>query len=217
RIEDDGPGIKPEHLKQIFDPFFTTKAVGQGTGLGLSICHGIIKEHGGTIAATSTPGQGTVFTIDLPVIAGKEAPVEEKRPAGRPSGPATILVVDDEVAIRELVHDILSARGHSVDAVETGAQALEALKSRKYDLLVSDLKMPEMSGQDLYARIKIEQPEFASRVLFTSGDTVSNETQSFLEETGRPYLLKPFEVQDLIEQVERIVSSGGPDSAAARN
>ena len=215
-VEDDGPGIRPEHLKQIFDPFFTTKAVGKGTGLGLSICHGIIREHGGSITATSTPGKGTVFTIDLPVVAGAEVRSEKRRAAAARIDPAAILVVDDEVSIRELIRDALSIRGHAVDAVESAERALEAIEARRYDLVVSDLKMPGMSGQELFARIQADDPDLARRILFITGDSVSVETQSFLEGSGRPFFLKPFKVQDMIDQAERLVAaarSSGPAAA----
>jgi len=207
-VGDDGPGMTTEVLGKIFDPFFTTKGVGKGTGLGLSICDGIIKEHGGSIEATSTPGVGTLFTIELPVVAGRQIAPKAKRAAPRPTAPATILVVDDEVSIRELVRDTLETRGHTVDVAESGEKALEAIAAKRYDLLVSDLKMPEMSGQELYARVQAEHPDLAKRVLFTSGDTVSLETKAFLERVGRPFLLKPFQVADLVEEVERILAPG---------
>ncbi|HEX9428557.1 MAG TPA: ATP-binding protein, partial [Candidatus Polarisedimenticolia bacterium] len=207
---DDGPGIKPEVLKQIFDPFFTTKTVGQGTGLGLSICKAIIREHGGTIGAASTVGQGTTFTIDLPVVAGKETKVEMRRKAPLPLSPSTILVVDDELSMRELIRDALTARGHTVDAVENGLLALQAINSRRYDLVVSDLKMPGMSGQELFARLRSDAPDLIARIIFTSGDSVSPETRNFLESSGRPYLLKPFEVNDMVEEAEKVAAGKGP-------
>ncbi len=209
-LEDDGPGIKPEHLKQIFDPFFTTKTVGKGTGLGLSICKAIVREHGGSITATSTVDRGTTFTIDLPVVVGKETKVEAKRRAPLPISPSTILVVDDESSMRELIRDALTARGHTVDAVENGLLALQAIKSRRYDLVVSDLKMPGMSGQELFARLRTDAPELVARIIFTSGDSVSPETRNFLEGSGRPYLLKPFEVTDMVAEAEKVAAGQDP-------
>jgi PAS domain S-box-containing protein len=217
RIEDDGPGIAPEHLKQIFEPFFTTKKVGKGTGLGLSICFGIIRDHGGTIAAESTLGRGTTFRISLPLVAtvAKEAePEEVLRPAAPAVPPATILVVDDEMSTRELIRETLIIRGHTVDAVESGPLALAALGAKRYDLVVSDLKMPEMTGQELFARVGKDDPGLAARFIFTSGDTVSPVTRSFLEGSGRPYLLKPFQVRDLVAEVEKALAL---HSGASRN
>jgi signal transduction histidine kinase/ActR/RegA family two-component response regulator len=203
--EDDGPGITPDNLKKIFDPFFTTKAVGKGTGLGLSICHGIIKEHGGTITANSTVGQGTVFSIELPIATGPEIVAQVRRSAAPKARPATILVVDDELAIREMIRDALEQHKHVVDVVESGQAALDAIKKKTYDVILSDMKMPEMDGQELFSRISSDHPELVPRIIFTSGDTVSVETRSFFERSGRPYILKPFKITDLTDSVERLI------------
>ncbi|HXH28746.1 MAG TPA: ATP-binding protein, partial [Candidatus Polarisedimenticolia bacterium] len=215
-IQDDGPGIKADHLKQIFDPFFTTKPVGKGTGLGLSICLGIIKEHGGAIEARSPAGGGTVFTIRLPVLEGPEMRVVETttRPAAPPAPPSTILVVDDEASMRELAVDVLATQGHRVEAVESGEKALQAIAAGRYDAIVSDLKMPGIDGQELYRRLQSSHADLARRILFTSGDTVSPDTRSFLERCGRPYLLKPFRVEDLVEQVRKLLMESAPASPA---
>jgi nitrogen-specific signal transduction histidine kinase/GAF domain-containing protein/CheY-like chemotaxis protein len=204
-LADDGPGIAPQNIKKIFDPFFTTKPIGKGTGLGLSICHGIIKEHGGTISAASTAGQGTTFTIELPVVSAPERRSEAAPAAARKVAPGRILVVDDELNMREVIADALAVRGHSVDAVEGGQAALEAIRRGPYEVVISDLKMPEMDGQELYARLQKENPDLARRVIFTSGDSMSPETRAFLEGSGRPYLFKPFKVVDMVEQVEKLL------------
>ncbi|MCZ6696734.1 MAG: hybrid sensor histidine kinase/response regulator, partial [Acidobacteria bacterium] len=212
-FEDDGPGISPGHLKKVFDPFFTTKPVGKGTGLGLSICHGIIKEHGGTIGTTSVAGAGTTFTIDLPIATGPEIRAEVRRSAAAAKAPpSTIRIVDDELAIREMMRDAFEDRGHKVDTAESGLAALEAIKSKAYDAIVSDMKMPEMDGQELFVRLMEEMPDTASRILFTSGDTVSADTRGFFESSGRPYIMKPFKVTDLIEAVERILLAAASKS-----
>jgi two-component system NtrC family sensor kinase len=208
-IQDDGPGIAPANLKKVFDPFFTTKPVGKGTGLGLSICDGIIKEHGGTISVASALGQGTTFTIELPVVSGPARRAEAPRPPALTAPPSRILVVDDESAIRELLQDAFEGRGHSVRAVDSGLSALEALHGGQYDLIVSDLKMPEMDGQELYARLTADSPHLLSRLVFISGDTMSAETRAFLERVGRPYLLKPFTVQDMVEMADRLLLAAG--------
>jgi len=206
-FEDDGPGIAPANLKKIFDPFFTTKPVGKGTGLGLSICHGILKEHGGTIDATSAVGKGTTFIIELPIVTGVAARVEAERPAADKVEPGRVLVVDDELFIRELVQDVLAGRGHLVEVVDGGVAALEKIKAGPYDLIISDLKMPELDGQELFARIKADHPDLALRVIFISGDTVSSETQAFLDAAGQPYVLKPFKVKDLVEEAEGLMEA----------
>ncbi|MFQ5876427.1 MAG: ATP-binding protein [Acidobacteriota bacterium] len=214
-IRDDGPGIHPDTLKKIFDPFFTTKPIGKGTGLGLSICHGIIKEHNGKISVASAVGEGTTFTIELPLVSGPEAREEARRAAVERAPAATILVVDDEPSIRDMIEDALAGRGHTVVTVDGGQAALEALAARPYDLIVSDLKMPEMDGQELYERLREGYPRLAENIIFTSGDTVSAETRAFFEKTGRAYLLKPFRVQDLILEVEKHLPRGGRPRGAA--
>ncbi|MBI4169545.1 MAG: response regulator [Acidobacteria bacterium] len=211
-VQDEGPGIQPGNLKKVFDPFFTTKPVGRGTGLGLSICHGIIKEVGGTISVSSSVGQGTVFTVELPVVSGPERRAEARPPSDIKAPPSRILVVDDEITIRELMHDALEDRGHTVEVVDSGLAALEALREKTYDLIVSDLKMPEMDGQELFARLTADSPHLLPRLIFTSGDTMSAETRSFLDRAGRPYLLKPFKMQDMVELADKILlAASRPD------
>ena len=218
-IRDDGPGIAPGLIQKIFDPFFTTKPVGQGTGLGLSICQGILKEHGGTIEAASQPGEGTMFSVALPVVEGAPARPETEPLPERRVEPGAVLVVDDEPFIRDLVDFLLSGRGHTVDAADGGLAALEKIRSRAYDLVVSDLKMPELDGRELFARIKTEHPDLARKVLFISGDTVSTDTQAFLADAGQPYVLKPFRANDLIREAELLLEAtrrrGGAVGGAA--
>ena len=129
-ITDDGPGIRPEHLKRVFDPFFTTKEVGKGTDLGLSICYGIIKQHGGDLWAGSIPGKGASFFIELP-ITGSEA--DGHRPeevlATMVAAPAKrVLVVDDEQEVRSVLARVLTEEGHMVELADGGEQALELLE-----------------------------------------------------------------------------------------
>jgi signal transduction histidine kinase len=206
-VADNGSGISHEHLPRIFDPFFTTKEVGRGTGLGLSICYGIVQEHGGDIRVDSVPGSGTTFTIDLPVVAagqagtGPEAAIQEA--LGPPAHKGRVLLVDDEASILEVIGDILRLDGHDVAAETNGAAALQRIRRERFDVIVSDLKMPGMSGQDLFARLSDIDPALARRLVFTTGDLASPDTLRFLEKTGNPYLQKPFD----LNAVRRIVRS----------
>lgn len=155
-IEDTGGGI-PGHLRdRIFDPFFTTKGP-QSTGLGLSVSYGIINRHHGTITADSVEGKGTTFTIKLPVT--EKAVREEDRPEkvipiqGRQKK-ARILVIDDEADVRELLRDILSDAGHEVDIACNGSEGIEMFKKQSYDLVLTDLGMPVMSGWEVAEKVK---------------------------------------------------------------
>ncbi len=210
-IEDNGPGIAEENLNRLFDPFFTTKDVGQGTGLGLSICYGIVKEHQGRVWARNAPGGGAVFTVELPIrgpAPGSEMPAPEVERPGPSSGRrGNILVVDDEASIVEILYEILKADGHRVDTAPNGRVAMRKIESQTYDLIISDLKMPGMSGQDLYRKIQELKPEMSARVIFATGDVVGAGTQDFLERVGNPCLQKPFEIDTLRQIVNAALSA----------
>ncbi len=211
-IEDNGPGIAPENLGRIFDPFFTTKEVGQGTGLGLSICYGIIQEHKGQITARNAPSGGAIFSVELPVIVPQEPPAEEPPPArsAAQTDPAhacparNILVVDDELAIIDVLYQVLRMDGHRVDTALNGQVALRKIQKDRYDLIISDLKMPGMGGQELYQRVREMDLDLSRRIIFSTGDTVSTDTRDFLEKSGNSYLQKPFDM-DTIRRVVRTV------------
>lgn len=157
-VQDDGPGIPKHKLSRIFDPFFTSCSDNRGTGLGLPICHGIVKEHGGHIWAESTPGNGVTFYIELPVV-----PVSEDRaPSTAPtlttgsSAAGHILLIDDDLAVQKVISRALERKGYHVDAIDNGKDALDKLRRSDllpnivYDLIICDLRMPEMSGLEFY-------------------------------------------------------------------
>ena len=206
---DDGPGIARENLGKIFDPFFTTKQAGEGTGLGLSLCHGIITEHNGQIYAESEPGKGTTFIIELPAVA-EEKEEELTGPADEPvkTAGARILVVDDEPTVLEFLSHLLAAEGHQVDTVDNSSDALEMIKSRRYSLILSDIKLPDMSGIELYQHIKKIAPSLTRRVVFITGDVTGSDTRKFLTENKAPYITKPFDIKQLKEELNRILNRG---------
>lgn len=216
-VQDDGPGIAPELLPRIFDPFFTTKPVGEGTGLGMAVCHGIINEHGGNIWVESVPGQGATFFVELPVVRpqilgpavrpeGPEAPASQ-RANGRSGRRARILLIDDEVDLLDVLIRALQIEGYQVDAVSNGEAALDRLNQNGYDLILCDVRMPGLSGLEIYEQMQGRFPELARRLVFITGDTVSPHTRRFLDETGAPYLDKPFELEDLIARVPVMLDS----------
>ena len=201
-IKDNGPGIPAENITKIFDPFFTTKEVGKGTGLGLSICYGIVQEHGGKLRVSSKPGQGATFTIELPAITVASEAAETEAETVLPSlSPRNILVVDDEEFISEIVRGVLEREGHRVITASNGAAALSLLDSGDYDLILSDIKMPELSGYALYEEVRNRDKELANRMIFMTGDMVNNETNEFLQRTGNQYIPKPFAVDELLRSV----------------
>jgi len=205
-IRDSGPGIPEENLPRIFDPFFTTKEVGQGTGLGLSLCYGILEEHHGRIAARNDPGGGAVFTVEIPILPCDVPEQTLARPAAASAktmdaAVRNILVVDDEVTIVDILYEVLKSDGYRVDTALSGTVALKKLEKERYDLIISDLKMPGMSGQELYDRIRVLDRTLARKIIFSTGDVVSDETRTFLEACGNAYLQKPFEIETIRQVV----------------
>ena len=205
-FQDDGPGIDDETLRRIFDPFFTTKEVGEGTGLGLTICYGIIDEHNGRIWAESQPGRGATFIIELPVVAGLPRAADPEAELEQSVKGRSILVVDDEESIQRLLGSVLQMDNHLVDTASNGREALERIAERTYDLVITDIKMPDMGGRELFEQLVKQDPRLAARTIFITGDTVSPDTRSFLQQVNNPVLAKPFRVRDVRETIERILS-----------
>ncbi len=165
-VRDTGTGIEESVRERLFEPFFTTKDVGKGTGLGLSVVEGVVVENGGHLKVDSTVGKGTSFHIYFPVATGvvesKTAPSDyELHNSG------TILLVEDELEVRRLMTEVLEGYGHHVVPAASGAEALSRLESTRFDLLITDVKMPVMSGLELAARVAREWPQ--TRLLFVSG------------------------------------------------
>lgn len=209
-FEDDGPGIPLTVLPRIFDPFFTTKEVGKGTGLGLSIAYGYVAEHGGQIWAENNPPprKGCTFYVELPAV--PKEPGQEEIPEvihQKPfPEPARILIVEDEPTVAELYARVLADLGHRVEVATEGQQALQRLRTESFDLVVSDVKMPGMDGVEFYEALKATHPDLAERVLFITGDTVSGKTRRFLEESHKPHLPKPVDLDRLEDWVNRLLS-----------
>ncbi len=172
-IADSGSGIPPAVRARIFEPFFTTKPVGQGTGLGLSLCRGIVESHGGSIEVESEVGKGTILTIMLPITAPERAPEARVLDPIASRLPKRILIVDDEPDVTDLLADILAGDGHQVDKAGNGAIALQKLMKTPYDVILSDLRMPELDGPGLHRVVQRRDAGLARRFVFISGDTRS--------------------------------------------
>jgi two-component system NtrC family sensor kinase len=192
-VADNGPGMAPQVLSRIFDPFFTTKAVGSGTGLGLSLVFGIVDKHGGSIRAESAPGQGAVFVVELPLSEQRSAPEVDPQSAAVVEG--TILIVEDEFDVRLILGRALAQVGYHVEAVESAEAAIAELAANCYDLVITDMRMPGMSGRELFEQVRATQPDL--RWVFVTGDTMIVSSETFLKQTGVPFLPKPFSLEEL--------------------
>jgi len=205
-IADNGPGVSPEVRRRLFEPFFTTKRPQNGTGLGLAISRQVADECGGRLILDEgyTAGakfdlvlpvyQGTAMAAAMPAIEPFTVPPEEivQRPTG-----ARVLLVDDEMDLVDLVTRVLADDGHVVEHALGGREALQRLANEEYDLVLLDMRMPGLSGQDVYRVIEQDYPGLVHRVILTTGDTVCSPISAWLEDAGCPVLEKPFDVAQL--------------------
>lgn len=205
RVSDDGAGMSDAVLGRLFEPFFTTKPIGQGTGLGLAVVHGIVEQSGGSIDVASAPGKGSTFTIDLPP---DEAALETDSSSAGPLADdrvATILVVEDDSAVRMLARRVLERRGHRVVEAEDGVAGLDALADlASLDLILTDLTMPRMGGIAMAARISELRPDVP--VIFMSGYGESALAQDGVLDPSIRLLSKPFAIDDLAGIVHRTLA-----------
>lgn len=208
-ISDTGVGIPAEILDKIFDPFFTTKEAGKGTGLGLSIVYGIIKNHNGFINCYSEVGKGTTFKIYFPALLSEEMAQRYKEenshlPKGRNE---TILVVDDEKNVLDLLEDTLSKANYKVIKAESGEECLEICTHTKgIDLIILDLNMPGMGG--LRCLKELKAMGIGKKVIIASGYALNGEIKSQIEPQGLPYLMKPFDFPTLLKTIRKVLDEG---------
>jgi signal transduction histidine kinase len=216
-VSDTGLGIQREHLERIFDPFFTTKPVGVGTGLGLAICHRIVSELGGLIEVESDVGRGTLFRLVLPAARDSQS---VKATTVRPiSGhKVRVLVVDDEPAMARALQR--SLREHmEVIALTSGSDAIRRiLAGDRYEVILSDVMMPEVSGMELYDRLMVIAPDQAQRIIFVTGGAFTTSAREFLDRVPNPRIEKPVEATNLLAIVAGLVSpQGGADREMRRD
>ncbi len=206
-VTDNGVGMSRQTLSHIFEPFYTTKASGAGTGLGLSTVYGIVKQSGGYIWVNSEPGKGSTFKVYLPLVeeAG-EATVQTKTEPTQERGSETVLLVEDEEAVRDLIEAVLMANGYRVIAAADPKSALARLASCKQEIhmLLTDVVMPGMSGRELAAQVCARFPGI--RVLFMSGYSDNVITTEGMLEKGLAFLQKPFSPSALIQKVHEVLS-----------
>jgi two-component system, cell cycle sensor histidine kinase and response regulator CckA len=209
---DDGAGIPPENLGRIFDPFFSTKRPGGGGGLGLTLCLAVVKEHGGTIQVESTPGAGATFHVLLPISQGAIPLVAPPAPAAQKSLPGgealqghTVLVVDDEEGIREVVQEGLSLRGMTVEAVESSEAALSYLGSNDCEIIVCDFNLPGMSGDQFSKQVRAQHRDSPPRFVFMTGELLEAEAFDRFRAEGARLLQKPFHVSALADLLAELL------------
>lgn len=203
RVADTGGGIAPDYLPHIFEPFFTTKDVGKGTGLGLATVFGIVQQHNGWIKAESELGRGTEFEIYLPRLA-QEAPAQSEPNPETPTsgGSETILLVEDENPVRELMHELLSQQGYKIHEAASGREALNLWPNLRnsVDLLVTDMVMPGgVGGDELADKLRREKPGL--KVIYCSGYSEAALSKNFELASDTDFLSKPFPPQKLLQRV----------------
>jgi len=201
-VQDSGVGMDRGTLDRIFEPFFTTKPTGQGTGLGLPTVYGIVRQSGGSIDVSSTPGQGTTFRVYLPPTDHAPEAAVDARTAPPPRGAGAILIVEDEPSIRALAQRQLAIQGYTVFSAGDGIEALRFADDLEgaVELVVADVLMPGMHGPDLVRHLRLRYPDIA--VLYMSGYT-NESAQSF--ESGAAFIAKPFPMQELVQRVHAIL------------
>ena len=205
-VKDDGQGISSENMEKLFQPFFTTKKVGDGTGLGLSVCHGIVAEHNGRIYAESDEGNGATFIVELPVLRQEEEeakPSESDAVKAEETVGARILVVDDEPSITQVLKRVLTAEGYDVETTNKASDALNMIKGGKsYALILLDIKLPDMSGIELYQHLGRIATSLTRRIIFVTGDVLGADTMDFFSRTKAFYITKPFDIVQLKKDVK---------------
>ncbi|HKU12849.1 MAG TPA: ATP-binding protein [Steroidobacteraceae bacterium] len=205
RVADNGPGIAPALRQRIFDPFFTTKPVGTGTGVGLAVSLAIAREHGGDLRLEPS-SVGALFVLSLPLGQAQEPLRARRRPdevdeellAGH------ALIVDDETEMTDVLGDILESAGFITTRFTSSRAALAWLQQHDCNVILTDLRMPDLDGPALWRALREQRPELAARVGFITGDTLSASVEPFLESTGQPWLEKPFTPEQVLELVARI-------------
>jgi len=212
-VIDTGPGVPPELIKKVFEPFFTTKGGSGGTGVGLALCLNIIESHGGRMALEDTPGGGATFHISLPVAADTtQAKPEDTDIPSEAVAKLRILLVDDEVELAQTLADLLEPEGHDIDLAANGAIAIEKLRKRPFDAIISDLRMPVLDGPGMYAEFKKSMPEYLNKIIYVTGDTLSTHVHEFLSSTPVPVIEKPYRLRDVRQALLKMLKDNESQS-----
>ncbi len=204
-VADTGEGIDPSLVDRIFEPFVTTKS--HGTGLGLAICHGIVTRLGGTIEVERAPERGTIFRVSLPIAAATADRLTSGPAIARTKTPVRrgrVLMIDDEPLLLTATRRVVEGE-YDVAVAESAKQALARLEQgERFDAILCDLMMPEITGMELYEQVRARWPEVATRFVFLTGGVFSRDAATFLETCGRPWLDKPFQIGDLLAAIRGV-------------
>ncbi|MGI9402293.1 MAG: ATP-binding protein, partial [Rhizobiaceae bacterium] len=206
-VSDNGPGVPKKLRPRIFEPFFTTKDVGEGTGIGLAFCHRILHSHSGNIWLDSDYDEGSKFVLSLPARKSVSTTGEKTNKLESKSKAACVLVVDDEVDVADLIAEILRKDGCQVKHAVTGAAAMKLLQENEFDVVLSDLNMPEMDGRELFESIRSQYPQLMDSIAFVTGDAMGPSSQKLLAEAGCQFLEKPISPAELRDLVQGMLSS----------
>jgi CheY-like chemotaxis protein len=191
-VMDNGRGIDWREMARLFGD--------QSRDVSLTRCAEILKDSGGDLYAWSNYGDGSVFTIELPI------PIQSQERSETGLYGKRILVIDDEIHITTLLFDVLQNHGAQIDLANTGTQAVEQIKRKHYDLFICDQRMPDLSGERLYRSVESMNPALGDRFLFVTGDVLNDETQDFFSQTGVQYIQKPFRTVELVAAAEQVLS-----------
>jgi two-component system cell cycle sensor histidine kinase/response regulator CckA len=206
-VSDTGVGMDDGVKRRIFEPFFTTKEKGKGTGLGLSMVYGVVKNHGGFINVYSETGQGSTFKVYLP-LSGKPEILESATEAEVTGGHETILIIDDEEAIRQVASDILGSYGYRVRLAADGEEGVSIYRrqARQIDMVILDMVMPRQGGRETFLELKKIDPKV--RVLFSTGYSQNEKVNEIMALGVRGFIQKPYQVRDLLAKVRDILDAG---------
>jgi CheY-like chemotaxis protein len=198
-VIDNGRGIHSREMARLFK--------NEDSYVELTACAEIAQDHGGELYAWSSYGEGSVFTLELPIHVGIEQEVQPTSTSSQQGLQGKrILVIDDEVDVSRLVSDVLETQGAQIDLANSGLQAVEQIKAKEYDLFICDQHMPDFSGERVYWSAKSVNPQLHSRFLFVTGDVLNDDTNHFFMQTGARYLRKPFRTVELVAAVEQALN-----------
>ena len=205
-VSDNGTGIPASIQDRVFEPFFTTKPEGQGTGLGLSYCQSVAEGHDGIIEIEKPGHAGTSFRFEIPVGGGQvESNKENQLESDNSGAPLRILVVDDETSLLDSIVEQMTRLGHAAEGHSDARQAIDTVMTDAYDIILTDIRMPELDGPAFYAEVITQKPQLSDRFIFITGDSLNHRASEFIKSTNSLCIEKPFRISDLNEAIAEVV------------